>query len=255
MRPVIGITSYVEHAQWGDWHTRAIVLPNSYPSAVSDAGGRAVVLPPSAAGAAETVARLDALVLAGGADIDPQLYGQLPHPSTLGTRPDRDEGELALLAAARAARIPVLGICRGMQLMAVAHGGALHQHMPEIVGHELHKGPAAGLFADHKVTLVEGSLVASILGTRASVRSYHHQGVATAGDLTVTGHAFDASIEVLEDPMLPFYLGVLWHPEQGDDPRMFEALVAAAHRHADHSDVHANAGSGKPAPADVQVLG
>jgi putative glutamine amidotransferase len=225
-RPVVGITSYVEQAQWGVWDQPAVVLPYSYVLAVEAAGARAVVLPPTAVGVDEAVARLDAVVFAGGADLDPALYDDAPHPATTGLRPDRDAGELPLLRAALRADLPVLGICRGMQLLAVAHGGTLVQHLPDVVGHEGHR-PSPGVYGLHEIRTATGSLVRSVLGERVVVPSYHHQGLATPGTLTVTGWADDESAEVVEDPSRRFALGVLWHPEAGDDGRLFEALVAA----------------------------
>jgi len=226
IRPVVGITSYIEQAKWGVWDQPAVVLPYSYVRALEAAGARAVVLPPSPDGADEAVARLDAVVFAGGADLDPALYDDAPHPATLGIRPDRDAGELPLLQAALRADLPVLGICRGMQLLAVAHGGKLVQHLPDLVGHERHR-PAPGVYGQHEVRTATGSLAQSLLGENVLVPSYHHQGLALPGSLTVSGWADDDSPEVVEDPARRFLLGVLWHPEAGTDPRLFDALVAA----------------------------
>jgi putative glutamine amidotransferase len=226
MRPVIGISAYSEVARWGVWDQLAVLVPATYVAKVEAAGGLAVVIPPSSASAPEVLDRLDGLVLAGGADLDPALYDEEPHEATVGLRPDRDAGELALLQAAWQRNLPTLGICRGMQLMSVAAGGALVQHLPETVGHEQHR-PQPGVFGEHAVRLAPGSRVAAALGQHATVRSYHHQGVARAGRLEVTGWAHDDTIEVVEDPTQRFCVGVLWHPEAGDDPRLFEALVAA----------------------------
>lgn len=228
MRPLIGITSYVEQARWGVWDTTAALVPQAYLRQVELAGGRAVVVPPTTDGADDPLLGvLDGLLLAGGADLDPARYGQEPHHETAGLRPKRDAAELALLTSALDADLPVLGVCRGMQLMAVHAGGTLHQHLPEVVGHDRHR-PGPGVYGEHPVRLAEGSAVAGILGEQVSVRSYHHQGLADAGTLTVTGWADDGSPEVVEDPGRRFAIGVLWHPEVGDDPRLFEALVAAA---------------------------
>jgi putative glutamine amidotransferase len=227
VRPLIGITSYVEQARWGVWDTTAALVPYSYVQQVEAAGGRAVVVPPSTADPAEVLRVLDGLVLAGGADIDPARYGEEPHQTTAGLRPDRDAGELVLLDAALAQDLPVLGICRGMQLMTVHAGGRLSQHLPDEVGHEEHR-PEPGVYGEHAVRLAAGSRLAGILGDRVSVRSYHHQGVADAGALTVTGWADDDTVEAVEDPARSFALGVLWHPEVGSDPRVFDALVTAA---------------------------
>ncbi len=227
MRPLIGITSYVEVARWGVWDTIAALVPHAYVRQVEEAGGRAVVVPPTADDDDPLLGVLDGLLLAGGADLDPARYGQELHHETAGLRPDRDAAELVLLSHALDADLPVLGVCRGMQLMAVHAGGALHQHLPDVVGHERHR-PGPGVYGDHPVRLAAGSAVAEILGAQVSVRSYHHQGLADPGSLAVTGWADDGSPEVVEDPQRRFAIGVLWHPEVGDDPRLFKALVAAA---------------------------
>jgi len=227
VRPLIGITAYVEPARWGVWDTTAALVPFAYVRQVENAGGRAVLIPPSTDDADEVLRVLDGLVLAGGPDIDPALYGQDPHKETTGLRPDRDRAELPLLEAALAADLPLLGICRGMQLMAVHAGGRLEQHLPDVVGTEVHR-PAPGTYGDHAVQLAEGSAIARILGDQAKIKSYHHQGVADAGTLTVTGWAEDGTIEVVEDVGRRFALGVLWHPEVGEDSRLVEALVSSA---------------------------
>jgi len=227
MRPVVGITSYVEQARWGVWDVPASVLPFRYVERVEAAGGTAVVLPPAAAADAEVLERLDAVVFAGGADLDPGLYGEEPHPETTGLRPERDAAEVPLMKAALDRDVPLLGICRGMQVLSVVRGGSLLQHLPDAVGHERHR-PAPGTYGMHEVRLQPGSLAHRLLGDHVSVPSYHHQGLASPGDLSVTGWADDETPEVVEDPSLRFALGVLWHPEAGDDLRLFEALVAAA---------------------------
>jgi putative glutamine amidotransferase len=227
MRPLVGITSYVEQARWGVWDTKAVLLPHRYVEQVELGGGVPVVLPPSTAESVEVLDRLDGLVFAGGADIDPGRYGAEPHPETGGIRPDRDAGELTLLAEALRRDLPLLGICRGMQVMAVHAGGRLIQHMPEAVGHHRHR-PAPGEYGSHEARFVAGSLVARVLGGTATVNSYHHQGIADAGTLTVTGWADDGSVEALEDPRKAFALGVQWHPEATTDNRLFAALAAAA---------------------------
>ncbi len=234
MRPVVGITSYVEKARWGVWDVPAAVLPFSYVARVEAAGATAVVLPPSAAADATVLERLDAVVFAGGADLDPALYGEPAHAETAGLRPERDAAEVSLMRAALDRDLPLLGICRGMQLLSVVRGGTLVQHLPELVGNERHR-PAPGVYGLHDVRLEPGSLAHRLLGDRVSVPSYHHQGLASAGSLTVTGWADDETPEVVEDPGKQFALGVLWHPEAGEDPRLFEALVSAASRRAEES--------------------
>lgn len=226
-RPVVGITSYVEQARWGVWDQPAVVLPFRYVERVEAAGARAVVLPPASEGVGEVIDRLDAIVFAGGADIAPDIYGEVPHRETTGTRPERDAGEIPLMRAALDRDLPLLGICRGMQLLAVVSGGSLVQHLPELVGHDDHR-PTPGVYGMHEVRLDAGSRIAAILGEDVSVPTYHHQGLASAGSLKITGWAHDGTPEAVEDPERRFTLGVLWHPEAAEDLRLFEALVAAA---------------------------
>ena len=222
MPALIGISGYVELARWGPWDRESTVLPQVYVTAVHAAGGRALVIPPFPEGNAEVVAALDGLILAGGGDLDPALYGAEPDPRTTGVRPARDAGEVALLRAAIDADLPTLGICRGMQLMSADAGGKLVQHLDS----EAHRGDP-GVSVRHEVSTVPGTRLAGILGERTEVPSYHHQGVADPGTLTVSAYAFDGGIEGVEDHSARFRLGVLWHPEQGTDPRLFEALLAA----------------------------
>jgi putative glutamine amidotransferase len=226
-RPLIGITAYVEQARWGVWDLRAVLVPEAYVRVVNAAGGRAIVLPPDAADAADLVRRLDGLVLAGGADIEPARYGAEPHELTV-TRPDRDAGELAVLDAALDADLPVLGVCRGMELLAVACGGQLHQHLPDVLGGANKHAPAPGVYGSHQAIFVPGSRAAALYGAEAEVNSYHHQAVSDPGKLTVTGRADDGVIEALEHPDRRFVLGVQWHPEMAGDVRPFKALVEAA---------------------------
>ncbi|MFY1684550.1 gamma-glutamyl-gamma-aminobutyrate hydrolase family protein [Micromonospora sp.] len=225
-RPLIGITGYVEPASWAVWRdVPASLIPQAYVRSVTAAGGRAVVLPPDDLDA-DVVDVLDGLLLAGGADVGPERYGQPADPRTE-PRPDRDAGESALLAAALAVDLPVLGVCRGMQLLAVAYGGSLHQHLPDVVGHDRHR-PAPGVYGAHPVRFAPGTRTASVLAGVDRVNSYHHQAVADPGRLTVTGWADDSVVEAVEDPARRFLLGVQWHPENDDDPRPVSALVRAA---------------------------
>jgi putative glutamine amidotransferase len=228
-RPMVGITSYVEQARWGVWDLPAVVLPLRYVERVEAAGGRAVVLPSTAAADEAVLDRLDAVVFAGGADLDPQLYGEQAHPETTNLRPERDAAELPLMRSALDRDLPLLGICRGMQLLSVVCGGSLAQHLPDVVGHDGHR-PSPGVYGLHDVRLEPGSKVHGILGDKVSVPSYHHQGLESPGSLTVTGYSDDKTAEAVEHPDRRFALGVLWHPEAGDDLRLFEALIAAAAR-------------------------
>ena len=226
MRPIIGITTYVESASWLVWRDLPTALiPQAYVRAVTLAGGRAVLLPPDEVDA-DVLRALDGLVLSGGADLGPELYDATPEPLT-DSRPQRDAGEMLLARAALAADLPILGVCRGMQLLAVAAGGRLDQHLPDVLGHEKHR-PAPGVYGEHEPSFVPGSRIAALMGDDLGVHCYHHQGVADAGTLTVTGRTADGVIEAVEDPARRFVLGVQWHPEVITDQRLFGALVRAA---------------------------
>jgi putative glutamine amidotransferase len=226
MRPIIGITTYVEPASWAAWRDLpAALIPQAYVEAVTLAGGRAVLLPPDDLDT-DVLRVLDGLVLSGGPDLGPELYGADPEPLT-DSRPQRDAAEMLLTQAALEADLPVLGICRGMQLLAVAAGGRLHQHLPDVLGHEKHR-PAPGVYGEHEARFVAGSRIAALMGDDVGIHCYHHQGVADPGTLTVTGRTEDGVIETVEDPSRRFVLGVQWHPEVIRDKRLFGALVRAA---------------------------
>ena len=230
-RPVIGLTCYVEPARWGAWDQPAALVPLAYVERLERAGARVVILPPDSLDD-EVLDRLDGLVIAGGADVGPGHYGAEPHPTTDVPRTRRDAGELLLYRGARARDLPVLGICRGLQIMAVAEGGTLEQHLPDVVGDTRHR-EAPGTFNEHGARFAAGSLAAAVVGAQELVvNSSHHQAVADAGRLTVTGWSDDGTVETAEDPSGRFVLGVQWHPEAADDPavsdRVFAALVAAA---------------------------
>jgi len=230
-RPVIGITTYVTPAKWSWWELEAALVPIDYVRAVEQAGGRALLVPPSDDGVDETLEALDGLIFSGGSDLDPELYGQEAHAETLGVVRNRDTAELALLEAALERDMPVLAICRGSQVLNVARGGDLVQHLPDVVGDEKHKH-TPGAFSDHDVSVEDGSRLASVLGERAPVKSHHHQGLGKVGDgLRVVAHAEDGTIEAVEDPTRRFALGVLWHPEAGEDARLFEELVREAEQY------------------------
>jgi gamma-glutamyl-gamma-aminobutyrate hydrolase PuuD len=225
--PVVGLTTYGEQAAWGVWDTEAVLLPRSYPDMVVNAGGVPVLIPPFPEAAA-AVDRLDALVLSGGPDIAPYHYGALPHPDSGLPRPERDATELAVLRRALELGIPVLGVCRGAQLLNVALGGTLLQHLPEQVGHTGHN-PSPGVFGTIAITLDEGSRASAALGRTVTAQCHHHQAIdRLAEGLVVTGRAGDGTIEAVETADgQQFVLGVQWHPER-DDPRLFTALVRAA---------------------------
>ncbi len=230
-RPVVGITTYVEEASWGHWRLDAALIPYMYVEMLEHAGARALLVPPSEDGVEETLDALDGVLVSGGADLDPEAYGAQPHPATAGTRPARDRAELALLEAALARDMPVLAICRGSQVLNVARGGDLVQHLPEVVGHEEHRA-VPGVFSEHPVQTGEGSRIGALLGGRISVKSHHHQGFGRLGaGLREAAWADDGTVEALEDPERRFAVGVLWHPEASDDARLFEALVDEARRY------------------------
>jgi gamma-glutamyl-gamma-aminobutyrate hydrolase PuuD len=238
MRPLIGITAYTEPSvRWGVWDVPAAVIPLSYVHAIESAGGRALLVPPSEEGIEETLDAVDGLLFSGGADINPDEYGHEPHPETNNIRPERDRGELALLTAALERDMPVLAVCRGSQVLNVARGGDIVQHLPEVVGDEKHKH-TPGVFADHDVEVKVESRLGSLLGDRAPVKSHHHQGFGRIGaGLVETAWAEDGTLEGLEDPGKRFAVGVLWHPEAGEDAALFRALVdeARAYRAATRS--------------------
>jgi putative glutamine amidotransferase len=227
-KPVVGITTYVEPAAWGPWQLEAALIPYDYVRALERAGGRVLLVPPSDDGVEETLDALDGLLLSGGADLDPQTYASDPHPETNGIRPDRDRAELALLEGALTRDMPVLAVCRGVQVMNVARGGDLVQHLPDVVGNESHR-EVKGSFSEHGVRIAETSRLGSVLGDRAPVKSSHHQGLGRVGaGLREVAWADDGTLEGLEDPERRFAVGVLWHPEAGEDMKLFEALVAEA---------------------------
>lgn len=226
--PLIGLTSYAEDAQWAVWRGKAAVVGWVYIDAIQRAGGRVVLLPPSDAGLDETLDVIDGLVLAGGQDIDPSTYGADAHPLTQAPQPERDQAEIALIDGALARDIPVLGICRGMQVLNVARGGSLLQHLPEHTGAETHR-EVVGVFSEHPVEVAPESLLDGLIGPAAPVKSHHHQATDAIGDgLVPVAWAQDGTIEALEAPDRSFALGVQWHPEEGGDLALFTGLVEAA---------------------------
>jgi gamma-glutamyl-gamma-aminobutyrate hydrolase PuuD len=231
VRPVVGVTAYVERARWGVWDQPAVLVPHDYVRMLEQAGARPLVVPPSTAAVDETLDALDGLVVSGGPDLDPALYGADPHPETDEPRRERDAGELALLTAALERDLPVLAVCRGSQVLNVARGGDLVQHLPESVGHERHKHEP-GTFSDHGVEIGAGTRLAELVGDRAPVKSHHHQGFGRVGEgLVESAWAEDGTLEAVEDPSRRFAVGVLWHPEAGEDAALFAALVAEARRY------------------------
>jgi len=230
-RPVVGITTYLVPAAWGAWSMEAALVPADYVRAVSAAGGAPVLIPPGPS-LPETLEVLDGLVFSGGSDLDPSLYGAEAHAETGGVVRERDDFELELMQAALDRDVPMLAICRGSQVLNVALGGDLEQHVPDRVGTELHR-EVPGVFSEHDVAVVGGTRLASIVGDRHEVKSHHHQGFGSLGaGLREAARAPDGTLEAVEEPSHRFTLGVLWHPEAGEDRALFEALVteAAAYR-------------------------
>jgi putative glutamine amidotransferase len=232
--PVIGLTTYLEQAQTGVWDVQAAFLPKLYFEAITRAGGIAVLLPPQPV--SEDIANrvldgLDGLLITGGKDVDPARYGQEPHPTTDIPRTDRDAWEDALLTAAIAREVPFLGICRGAQVLNIARGGTLHQHLPEVIGTEKYQ-LGGGTFSLVDVTVVDAdSAVGRLVGTDPiEVAVYHHQAIDRVGEgLRVTARTDDGVIQAVELESVPFGVAVQWHPEQtGDDLRLFAGLVEAA---------------------------
>ena len=237
-RPVIGVTTYLEQAQTGVWDVPAAFLPQVYFEAVTRAGGIAVLLPPQPVDehiARSVLSRIDGLIVAGGKDVDPALYGQDRHSATDEARPDRDAWETTLLTTAIEIGLPFLGICRGLQVLNVALGGTLHQHLPEVIGSERYN-LGGGVFAENEVLVEPATRVSGMLGPgdvsighRVTGKSYHHQAIDDLGDgLSVSARSDDGIVQAVEVDAVPFGVGVQWHPEQDDDLRLFAGLVDAA---------------------------
>ena len=231
-RPVVGMTTYLEQAQTGIWDVRASFLPHIYFEGVTLAGGIAVLLPPQPVDddiANRVLDGLDGLVITGGKDVDPARYGQAPHPKTDEPRHDRDTWEFALLAGALKRGLPVLGICRGAQVLNVAVGGTLHQHLPDVVGHSRHQAGNA-VFSTSRVHIVRGTRLATLIGEFSDEQCYHHQAIAEVGKgLIVSARDSDGVIEAVELPGDTFVLAVQWHPEERlSDLRLFAGVVEAA---------------------------
>ena len=232
-RPVIGITSYLEQAAWGPWDKPAVLVPATYVRAVEKAGGRPLLVPPLPDGLEEVIDALDGLLFIGGSDIDPSMYGATPHPETTRIRPQRDRAEAPLLARALERDVPVLAICRGMELLNVVRGGTMEQHVPDRSTSVSHK-VADDAYVKHEVSIKPDSRLGGLLGESTWVHSHHHQAPEVIGEgLVEVAWALDDTVEGIEDPSKTFVVGVLWHPEEGDDPAVFNALVDAAGREGD----------------------
>jgi putative glutamine amidotransferase len=231
--PAIGICAAIERVRRDPWDEVVTMVQRTYVAAVQRAGALALVLPPDEAVVESPdllLDRVDGLLLAGGADVDPASYGATPHPETGLVWPERDRFEIALAVRAIERGIPVLGACRGMQILNVALGGTLEQHLPEVIGVDRHRH-TPGLFGDHEVRLEPGSLAArAVGGERSVVKSHHHQGIAALGEgFLATGTSPDDElIEAIELPGQRYVLGVLWHPEEDATNRVVASLVEAA---------------------------
>jgi putative glutamine amidotransferase len=228
-KPIVGITTYLTQAAWAAWELEAALVPASYVQSVAEAGGVPLLVPPAAAlDPDQVLSAVDGLVFSGGSDLDPELYDAKLHPETAGVVRERDDAELILMRAALRRDLPLLAICRGSQVLNVALGGDLEQHVPDRVGHSLHR-EVPGTFSDHDVSIAAGTRLGTILGERHEVKSSHHQGFGRLGaGLEESARAWDGTLEAVEDPAHRFALGVLWHPEEEEDRALFEALVAEA---------------------------
>ena len=232
MRGAIGISAAVERARWSFWDADAALVPRTYVDAVQAAGALALLLPPDDAAVnapGEPLERIDALIVSGGLDVDPVAYGAERDPRTTATDPARDRFEIALVREAIDREMPMLGICRGMEVMNVACGGTLEQHLPDRIGSDRHR-EEIGVFGVHEVRLEPGSLAARAIGAdRIAVRSHHHQATGHLGEgLVASGWSLDDDVvEAIELPDHPFCLGVLWHPEEDVRSRVVGALVEA----------------------------
>jgi putative glutamine amidotransferase len=237
-RPLIGLTAYAQQVQYGSNDLVAGMLPMTYVRAVHATGGRAVLITPDDPDT-DVLESLDGIVFSGGGDVDPAYWGAERHPETDVDRA-RDESELALMRAALEMDLPVLGVCRGLQVMAVVGGGTLHQHLPDVLGHDRHRSAAgtgstdplaadASAYGNHDVVVKPGSQAHALLGARLTVNSFHHQAIDDPGSFTAVGWCpDDRVIEIIEDPARSFALGVQWHPERTADLRVFAALAEAA---------------------------
>ena len=233
-RPLIGLTAYREEARWGVWHTKADLLPSVYCWAIEEAGGVPVLLPttaPASDAAMSVLARLDGLVISGGADVAPARYDEEPHEQTTTWRDDRDAWELGLVEAAEQLEVPTLGVCRGMQVMAVGAGGKLDQHVPDLVGHEDHN-PGGDRFGSTSVRVEPGTLLGTLVGNHLDVHCHHHQGVRSHPGYDGVAWAADGTLEAMEKPGERFCLAVQWHPEMAVDAGLFRGLVQAGQRRA-----------------------
>ena len=232
--PVIGICAVRERARWGFWEAEAHLVADSYVASVQRTGAIAVLLPVDTRGPLQLLERIDALLLIGGSDIDPALYGAEREPETEETYRARDEFEVALLRGALERELPVLAICRGTQILNVALGGTLEQDLAAPDDSHPHR-KTVGSFdgSEHVVTLAPGSLAARAAGEEFTVaHCHHHQAIARLGDgLVVSARADDGVIEAIE-ASTGWTLGVQWHPEASERSRLFQALTRAASRYA-----------------------
>lgn len=253
MRPIVGITAYPTQARYSHWDLEAVLIPSRYPGAVERSGGRPLLIPPTTLGVSETLDALDAIVFTGGPDLNPLLYGDTVHSETGQIDQLRDEAESALMRAALERDMPLLGICRGAQLLNVTLGGDLHQHLPDLAGTIDHIHPLPGHFTEHDIATVAGSRLARIIGPRETVKSRHHQGIRRPGNqLNGAAIAPDGLIEAIEAPAHRFVVGVLWHPESSPDLLLLRHLVTEAGRYRQDNQHRPQFGLGTSGPSTVQ---
>jgi len=226
MKPLIGVTTSVKIRDYETPNQAVVMLPTTYPNAIKNAGGIPILLTEGEE-VEQLLSRIDGLIIAGGRDIDPALYGEAPHNNTTDLRPEQDAWEITLMRAAIERDMPMLCVCRGHQLLSVERGGHLYQHLPETPRFEEH-GSTGGEWSDHIVKIDSDSKLGAILGTQTRGNSGHHQGVADAGDLTVVGRTEDGLIEAVEMPDKKFVISTQWHPEMIEQAAIFDALIEAA---------------------------
>ncbi|MGH3886075.1 MAG: gamma-glutamyl-gamma-aminobutyrate hydrolase family protein [Pseudonocardiaceae bacterium] len=229
IQPIIGLTSYTERARYTTWNNTCVLLPVSYIEAVTEAGGCPVILPTIASFPGRALAALHGLILTGGGDIDPALYGGTPHPAIERVREERDAFEIALLQAAIQLKMPILGMCRGAQIMNVGLGGSLIQHLPDQLASTDHH-PVEGKYGTHSIAVVADSKLGAVLGCKIDVECHHHQAVDSVGhNLHAVAFSSDGTVEAVELAGENFAIGVQWHPERNaNSVGLLSAFISAA---------------------------
>lgn len=224
--PVIGITCPSRPTKWANWDLDAVVLPTTYHKMVIQCGGIPLLIPPGCS--SEVMNRIDGLIISGGPDINPQIYGQNSGSYTNEIYPAQDDSEIELIKSAIDKDVPLLCICRGFQLLCAINGGELHQHLPETVGYENHGG-WNGRVTEHGVDIIKGTKLEKIMGTHITANSTHHQGVSNAGNLLISAYSsHDNLIEAVEFEELRFCIGVQWHPERIKHTNLYLEFIETA---------------------------